>query len=177
MTGFVYAIQIGDDGPIKIGQSRSPEKRLASLQGASPYSLRIAHRIPNERGLERGIHHVLAAHRMRGEWFTNHPEVFAALALAASGGMAALFPMSAPVEYAEIPEIKITCRPRSPRLANWIRDSGNTASALAGKCGCSVSTITRLARGEIDPSHDMMKRIWINTGGAVSPNDLLGIAA
>ena len=62
-------------------------------------------------------------------------------------------------------------------LAEYLRQPGITASSLADKCECAVSTITRISKGEAQPSADLLRRIYEHTGGAVSPNDLLGIAA
>lgn len=62
-------------------------------------------------------------------------------------------------------------------LADYLAQPGHTASALAEKCECAVSTITRVAKGEIGPSADLLKRIHTHTGGAVQPNDFFGIAA
>ena len=37
---WLYAFQVGDDGPVKIGISRNPRQRLATLQKANPERLR-----------------------------------------------------------------------------------------------------------------------------------------
>ena len=71
---WLYAIQSGDDGPVKIGLTRRPPaERLAALQVGNPATLRglAAWRaLPLE---EAGVHADFAEHRLRGEWFSPAP--------------------------------------------------------------------------------------------------------
>lgn len=62
-------------------------------------------------------------------------------------------------------------------LSEYLAQPGQTATALAEKCGVAVSTITRVAKGDQGASAELMGLIHTHTSGAVSPNDLLGIAA
>ncbi len=55
-------------------------------------------------------------------------------------------------------------------LDEYLKPRGRTA-ALARKVGVHSSTIMRIARGEIDPSKDMMGRICAASDGAISPPD------
>lgn len=48
-----------------------------------------------------------------------------------------------------------------------------TATSLAEKCGCSVSTITRIRDGEFTPNLDLAKKIVDATGGRVRFEDLI----
>ena len=66
---FVYFIQCGKAGPIKIGHSRYPQRRLAQLQTAHSEPLRLLHVEPGDRVDEEGIHAWFAHARVRGEWF------------------------------------------------------------------------------------------------------------
>lgn len=66
---------------------------------------------------------------------------------------------------------------RRMTLSDYLAQPGQTATALAEKCGCAVSTITRAAKGDIDPSGDLLHRIFKHTSGQVTPNDFFGIAA
>jgi hypothetical protein len=68
-TGFAYFVRAGDDGPVKIGWSVHPKKRLAELQVGNPYPLEIVGMIPGNRGLEGDLHHIFAEWRLTGEWF------------------------------------------------------------------------------------------------------------
>jgi len=45
------------------------------------------------------------------------------------------------------------------------------ASKLASALGVHVSTVTRIAKGEIDPSSTMILRICEASGGDIQPSD------
>src|SRR5581483_1626139 len=81
----VYAIQEGDDGPIKIGHAVSVAKRLAAMQGGNSRPLHLLASALLPRRLEKEIHYELDEWRLgRSEWFSPSSEVFAAVrALAA----------------------------------------------------------------------------------------------
>ncbi|MEQ8673448.1 MAG: GIY-YIG nuclease family protein [Aggregatilineales bacterium] len=68
-TEYVYFIQQGDNGPIKIGYSAEPEKRLQTLSTASPYPLRILKTLKGGKALEQELHTRFANHQLEGEWF------------------------------------------------------------------------------------------------------------
>jgi hypothetical protein len=72
-TGYVYFVQMDRIGPIKIGFSVNVEKRLLSLQTASPYPLKLLCIIPGSEKLEKEIHYSFREMRMEGEWFLPHP--------------------------------------------------------------------------------------------------------
>lgn len=68
----VYFIQIGNDGPIKIGTtSHAVSSRLKTLQTANPYALRLLGSVSGDREDEVRWHCRFDAVRMSGEWF--HP--------------------------------------------------------------------------------------------------------
>lgn len=70
---WIYAFQQGEDGPIKIGSAKDPEKRLATLQCGNPTELRPlgAWWAPPEH--EHALHGALKHVRVRGEWFEPTP--------------------------------------------------------------------------------------------------------
>jgi Meiotically Up-regulated Gene 113 (MUG113) protein len=72
---WLYAIQAGVDGPVKIGLTqKSPAKRVRTLQQANAETLRglAAWRaFPFE---EKQLHDEFADARLRGEWFRPVPE-------------------------------------------------------------------------------------------------------
>lgn len=76
----VYFMQAVHGGPIKIGMSEAPERRLADLQVGSPYKLRIIGVAAGGQPREAVLHKRLAAFRLHGEWFSDAPEVLAAIA-------------------------------------------------------------------------------------------------
>jgi len=72
----VYLLQHGARGPIKIGRAANPEKRVASLQTACPYEMRLLVVVDNAtKAVERGLHHKFAKYWIRGEWFRPSREI------------------------------------------------------------------------------------------------------
>lgn len=70
MTGFVYFIQAGDNGPVKVGWARDVSHRLRDHQIGNPYDLSvIATVMASRRALEGEFHRALRGYHMRGEWF------------------------------------------------------------------------------------------------------------
>ncbi len=69
-TSWVYFIQEGADGPIKIGfTTGDPSGRLSALQTGNPNPLRIVAATPGTMEDERRWHERFAHLRMLGEWF------------------------------------------------------------------------------------------------------------
>ncbi len=67
----------GMDGPVKIGCSTAPERRVSELNTWVPFRLELVACAPGEMDMEKRVHYLFAATRLRGEWFN------ASLALAA----------------------------------------------------------------------------------------------
>lgn len=67
----LYMIQMGDDGPVKIGVAGDIPSRLAALQTSNPYPLRVIASFAGLGLLERRLHKTFASARLAGEWF--HP--------------------------------------------------------------------------------------------------------
>ena len=74
---FVYFIQAGDDGPIKIGSAVDPIARLKELQVGNPQPLHILMTLADDEGLERQLHQRFAPLRLHGEWFRPEQELAA----------------------------------------------------------------------------------------------------
>lgn len=78
--GYVYFIQAGDVGLIKIGWATDPKRRLTQMQPHCPIPLRLLH---SERGTgadERAVHGRFAEHRAHHEWFHPVSELLAYIA-------------------------------------------------------------------------------------------------
>lgn len=76
--GYVYCVQRGDAGSVKIGFTTSYQSgRIPALDTASDVELRVLAFVPGGRTLEKRLHRELAADRMRREWFHPAPEVLA----------------------------------------------------------------------------------------------------
>jgi hypothetical protein len=75
-SDFVYFIKpVGMDGPIKIGWSKLPARRLLSLSVWSPFKLELLHVIPGSFALEQTIHRCLWRSHSHNEWFQSTDEV------------------------------------------------------------------------------------------------------
>jgi hypothetical protein len=84
-TRFVYFIQDGENGPIKIGLSNEPDKRIGKLQTGNPRELFLRHVIPGDRAVEHQLHDRFEPARVRGEWFGRE---YLPVIVAFAGGMA-----------------------------------------------------------------------------------------
>lgn len=61
-------------------------------------------------------------------------------------------------------------------LADYLAEPENSATALARECNVAVSTITRAAATG-NASAELMRLIFQKTGGRVTPNGIVGVAA
>lgn len=66
-------------GPIKIGCSRWPDKRLVEISHWSPVPLELIAAAAGSFKLERYLHERFAATRLHKEWFVATPELLAAI--------------------------------------------------------------------------------------------------
>lgn len=73
-----YVVRSGASGPVKIGRSKDPANRIATLQTGCAEKLTLLHLLPWDA--EKDLHRRLASWRMRGEWFS--AQCIAALAAA-----------------------------------------------------------------------------------------------
>lgn len=73
---YVYILQM-ETGPIKVGVAWHPPKRLQQFRSYSPYEIRLVDYIASKTAKddEALLLARLAQHRLRGEWFDNHPQV------------------------------------------------------------------------------------------------------
>jgi hypothetical protein len=74
-SGWVYFFRAGDH--IKIGWSRNPKARKASLSTASPFDLEFLGQLPGTEDDEQALHQVFAHLRVKREWFTPDPLLLA----------------------------------------------------------------------------------------------------
>jgi len=73
MKGWVYFARFGDDGPIKIGRTGDPRRRVDDLSNGSPIVITLLGAMLCERAdlEEVALHKKLAPHRVKGEWFSS----------------------------------------------------------------------------------------------------------
>jgi hypothetical protein len=74
VESYIYVIAASPEGPVKIGHSRQPEKRLKQLQTGHSEKLILFHKEPilleSARNAEQDIHAQIGYRRKVGEWFT-----------------------------------------------------------------------------------------------------------
>lgn len=80
MSGLVYIIEAEND-LVKIGFSKDPRSRLATLQTGSAGQLRLIATAPATPDQERELHRLLNSSRERGEWFRKTRQVLAAISM------------------------------------------------------------------------------------------------
>ena|SRR3990167_1609118 len=71
----IYCIQMGANGPIKIGRTKDVDGRVNGLQTGNPYQLIPIAEVMLPAEVELQLHAYLDEYRMQGEWFTPSPEV------------------------------------------------------------------------------------------------------
>lgn len=82
----VYFIKpVGMEGPVKIGCSALPERRLIDLTIWSPFPLEIVASLPGNEDLEWRFHAAFASDRSHSEWFHGSARLTAVMAAVANG--------------------------------------------------------------------------------------------
>lgn len=71
----VYFIQQGIGGPIKIGVSSNPERRVVNLQVANPTPLKIIATVPGTEKDELFFQMKFERFKIQGEWYLPDPEL------------------------------------------------------------------------------------------------------
>lgn len=74
---FVYFIQHGDDGPVKIGKAFDPSARLIELQCGNPFPLELRGVVVAADRTEERLHALWRGHCIRGEWFGAQDRIIA----------------------------------------------------------------------------------------------------
>lgn len=97
----VYFVQVGRNGPVKIGHAGHIGKRLQSLQCGNQELLVVLATIKGGKPEERAYHAALAADRIRGEWF-RPTEAVLAFAADAKRGVGLRLPMAGSRSHAAI---------------------------------------------------------------------------
>ncbi len=82
----VYFLRpVGMEGPIKIGFSDQPKRRLKELTMWSPVPLELVAMVPGNRALESMLHRAFADAKSHWEWFHPIPEIVTAIERLAAG--------------------------------------------------------------------------------------------
>lgn len=72
---WVYFIQAGDSGDIKIGLARDVAKRMSDIQNGCPHELRLLVAVPGDKDVELAFHREFRQWRVRREWFAPSQEL------------------------------------------------------------------------------------------------------
>lgn len=72
--GFCYFAG-GGDGPIKIGFSKSPHRRVSEVRRERIEKTGLLAVVRGGQDRERYYHTLFATHRLHGEWFERCPEI------------------------------------------------------------------------------------------------------
>lgn len=144
MTGYVYAIA-DDRGFVKIGWSKTPERRLAEMNVGAPIKHTLIGYIPGTKADEAEAHAKLNAWRQRGEWFRHEGSVrdFTSALPPVNRGQSSTRPVRHVMEH--------------------IRRGifGMHQTEFAGIAGVTQGTVSRWEKGEIPPRRDHMARIRV----------------
>lgn len=83
---YVYFMRpVGSEGPVKIGCSVLPSKRLLAISAWSPHPLEVAAQTPGHFDLEAAFHARFEHLWTHGEWFRADPELTATIDAVAAG--------------------------------------------------------------------------------------------
>ncbi len=157
---WVYVIQMGDDGPVKIGFTGDVGKRFDQLQSACPVTLHIRALFPCNSTIERGLHRRFIDHRMRGEWYLPHAEIWDYVS-SLPGLDPALFPRKPPDDQARLKrdaaerlwhDPSLTMAEALKRMPGW---AAHTAYATLGQRGAPRKMTKERARA-------MARKRWAN---------------
>lgn len=133
MSGLIYFVRAGADGPIKIGYTRtSLNARLAFLQVGNAETLTVIQRALCGPGFERVLHERFAHLRIRGEWFRPEPEL---LEYALSGILADLniHAGTEDADFAEVAKIAVNRHGRTAVLTTARMTDAELAATQAGR--------------------------------------------
>lgn len=70
----VYAIQAGENGPVKLGKADDPVRRMAGLQTGNAQELHLLRVWAGGEAEEAALHKRFAGLRLFGEWFGYSPD-------------------------------------------------------------------------------------------------------
>jgi hypothetical protein len=70
---MIYIVQVGQNGPVKIGRTKNPMSRIKDLQVMHFEQLRIIRLFWGESLEEHHLHSLFLPYRIRGEWYNYHP--------------------------------------------------------------------------------------------------------
>lgn len=158
----IYMIQVGEDGPVKIGFADNPAKRLKHLQTARAEPLRLVRILDGTQADERLLHRRFAKRRIRLEWFRPTHKM-----LTGNTGFLDL----------PLPDTKRMIRASSSCLGRYRRSVGFTIDQLAEKWGFPRTTLHSWETMKRTPALATALKIKELSGGKVKPEDFARASA
>jgi DNA-binding XRE family transcriptional regulator len=167
--GTIYAIGTAGTSSVKIGKTAGAvTKRLAALQTAHPFPLKVLASVPVEHDvsrIEKAIHHFLEAERQHGEWFAvslDQPQL-EALILRAVEWLAEESARQAAESAPRLAQGPSTIKsiPQLGKRIQALREKrGLSIQALADQAQTSYQNIWRIEHGyQLDPSVALVRDI------------------
>lgn len=155
MTGYIYAIDAGE--LVKIGWSREPSRRFTKVRSDNPFAKRVIGWLPASADDESELHERLSPHRVRNEWYRRE-------------GLVCEFINTLP----PLPSKEKTHGKNRP--GNLIRTRrfalGLTTTQVAEAIGLSQATVSRVERGNMDPSIETLRRLCRFFGGTPTVGEM-----
>jgi hypothetical protein len=147
---MIYFIRAGECGPVKIGKADDVAARLAELQCGNHAELTLLRQVEGGRQTEIWFHRTFAAHRLRGEWFTFHPDMLTV----------------------EAPDEAATSQSARP-LGEYLKRKGITQGAFAAQVGAHPITVAKWCTGVMLPRAGQLAAIERITEGEVTASALV----
>lgn len=154
----IYFLQMGQDGPVKIGRSLNLDSRLQSYNAILPAAPRCLGIIcvPNEFQEERRWHMRFSHLHLRCEWFRPDGELLVAIR---AETQPYLFRATKPVDKRRWCEKVPDITHGATRLALWMEEQGYTASALDWDLRIGTGRIGALMRRKTRPDQALLDKI------------------
>lgn len=130
---YVYFIQSGEAGNIKIGISTNPRSRLAKMQTDTPEPIRLLRLVPGDRQRELSFHGAFEEDRANGEWFRPSPGLLTLIA-------------TLKYEHIDIESLREKREPKTPFEAA-MNEYGFNVSSAADAIGASKGHMSNLFTG------------------------------
>lgn len=160
---FVYFVQAGEGGRIKIGTSRNVQNRMVKMQTDTPIDLRLLAVFHGDAQREAEIHALLRSHHAIGEWFEPHIDVLEFIgAEKAKPGT---------IEY--LPLHRKWDRPGCGKMQSWRLAQRLTLISLGKMCDASQAYLSTVETGRQMPGWKLMLDLYTLSDGEVTPNDFL----
>lgn len=175
----IYFLQVGTDGPIKIGFAGVDAKqRIRSLQTISPHVLRLIGVFEGSRSDEARTHRLFRQSHYRGEWFHPTAELHSFIAQKSPNFEPVVVERPTPKKWCGGDDVKarqsslsgLGCKPVQ-KLKDWLKHEGLTVTEFARHIRRSQPTVTRYIKGERIPEMQTMLLIMKMTKNKVQPND------